>query len=521
MGLLDLFKPKNDSGDNGQWGDVPLGFRLGLLGQIIASAGSGQAAPMGGFAAMQAMTQNKINDRKAAKQMELASKYLEKRPDLKPLVESGAIDIADIIKMDREDQVYNRQLKDSKDNWLFQQDYLDKKGDEDRAETARIAAEAEKAKRQLEWEDWFKKRGIEAEDAKKLAAEKAAQEEIALKNRLKLEQENKIAFEKWKTENDPNSNWWQQFSGQGAPSAPQNAPIPTSPGVPTTPAPAPPGPTPGVPGATNTSVTQRMREATQDPKLTDQEANYLFQTVRNPDDLRVAYDNILKNRIEADKANTAKLDLAAKKQEADKKEADAKASADNSRMTAITAIDKTLQSMDDAILPTAGFGGQMLSNFGGTGAFATAVNLDTLKSFISLDKLTQMRTNSATGASGLGQVTNYEQKMLATAEGSINQGLDEDTLKNNLKEIRARIIAFNTPSKEDPTKSQLTVDSERLASNPTPEVIAEFEQKYGIGSSSVITGDTTPASDRAGAPPAAVVNDEEIDGILKLYPEAK
>lgn len=429
MGILDFLAQGggNEDPNASHYSDVPMGYRLGLLGSILTAASQGQQANPGGFAMMAKLKEDAKEQRRQAHAMELASKYLDKRPDLKPLVESGAISIADIIKMDREDA----KTQDERNWWKEQEDY--------------------------------------------------------------------------KREHDPNAAWLKTFMGDTAPTTPAvitdtspmqapavpgaaPAPAPDA-GVPTPPASGAPAMPPVPDGRANNPVTARMRQVTGDNALTDSEAMYLFNTVRSPDDLRAAYNNILTHRTEAQKAQAEADKVAQAKAETAAKETKADNLQKAQQMTAVSSIDNMLTTLDKEGLPTAGLG-SMFSMIPGTNSYNFARDLDSVRSFISFDKLQEMREQSKTGASGLGQVSNFEQRMLGSSQGALDQGMDEETLRKNLKTIKTKIIAFNTPSQEDPTKSVMTMDSEKLAANPTPEAAAAFDKKYGEGSSDLITGNT-------------------------------
>lgn len=445
MGIMDFLTQGGGNQDPGasQYSDVPMGYRLGLLGNILASAAQGQAPNPAGFAMMAKMKDDAKEQRKAAKQMELATKYLDKRPDLKPLVESGAISLADIIKMDREDSTKAADRKYSEEWWIKQKQY--------------------------------------------------------------------------EAENNPDRIWLEQFAG-GNPPPPAGvesvtpgatpAPVPTS-GVPTPPTSATPD-MPPVPGDTANGqvspITAKLRQRLNDPLINDNEAAIIMQTVRNPDDLRSAYDTILKNRTEMKKVQLEEQKAADAKAEAAKKEIASENVSKANLMKTVSAVDKMMIIMDEDGIPATGWG-SLAKLFPESNAGKFAANLDQVRSSISFEKLQQMRENSQNGASGLGQVSNYEQRMLGSSEGALEQSVDEETMRTTLTEIKARMIAFNTPSPEDPSKSILTVDSEKLAANPSPEAVQAFEKKYGVGSSSVITGETTPVTDRpveqeADIPPA-------------------
>ena len=460
MGLLDFLSQGNgdpNSGGGSRYSDVPIGYRLGLLGNILASAAQGQAPSPAGFIGMAKLKEDAKAQRLQAHQMELASRYLDKRPDLKPLVESGAISIADIIKMDREDAT--------------------KQGER----------------------DWWKEQ------------------------------------EQWKIDHDPNAAWFKDLTGGGG-AAP--APTPAAPGVEAVTPPAVPGatpaapPVPGVPPAPGATppdmppvpgteanapvspVTLRLREKLHDPNLNDNEASYIVQTVRNPDDLRGAYDTILKNRTEQAKVAAEQEKLSKAEQEEAAKKEKAKQASNAERMTAIQSIDGALTALDAPGAPAAGVGA-IWSSIPTTNAGALASQLTTLKSFISIDKMAEMRANSPSGSTGMGQVSNFEERMLAASQGAIDQTLDPEILRANLKVVRTKIIDFNTPSREDPSKSVMQMNSEKLAADPSPENIAKFEKKYGVGSSSLITQDTTPATERPGN--EAPATNPEVDSILQQY----
>ena len=71
----------------------------------------------------------------------------------------------------------------------------------------------------------------------------------------------------------------------------------------------------------------------------------------------------------------------------------------------------------------------------GTTAFALSRRLLTLKALVGLDKLSEMRDGSPTGASGLGALSASEMELLTSVFGSLDQKQDAATLEKNLRRV--------------------------------------------------------------------------------------
>ena len=97
-------------------------------------------------------------------------------------------------------------------------------------------------------------------------------------------------------------------------------------------------------------------------------------------------------------------------------------------------INRAVNAMDKAVLPTTGFMGQMLSGIGGTGARDVAGLLDTIKANTAFDKLAEMRKASPTGAA-LGSVTERELALLAAVRGNLEQSQSDAQLRYNLARL--------------------------------------------------------------------------------------
>ncbi len=91
---------------------------------------------------------------------------------------------------------------------------------------------------------------------------------------------------------------------------------------------------------------------------------------------------------------------------------------------------------------TAGIGGQIMSNFGGTEATDLQENLKTVQADAAFSSLQQMRDNSKTGGA-LGQVSERELGLLSSAKAALNQSQSPEQLRENLqryKKVRAQAM---------------------------------------------------------------------------------
>jgi hypothetical protein len=97
-------------------------------------------------------------------------------------------------------------------------------------------------------------------------------------------------------------------------------------------------------------------------------------------------------------------------------------------------IDKAVQDLESGYLRT-GLTGSMLGGMPGTPQYDLAQMLETIKANVGFDKLQSMRENSPTGGA-LGQVSDFENKLLQAVQGSLQQGQSPEQLKANLLTIK-------------------------------------------------------------------------------------
>lgn len=130
--------------------------------------------------------------------------------------------------------------------------------------------------------------------------------------------------------------------------------------------------------------------------------------------------------------------------------------------------------------------------------------LDTIKANIGFDKLQDMRNNSKTGGA-LGQVSEFENKLLQAVQGSLDQSQSAAQLKSNLEQVKEQLRltreyknqSFSSKYKDliGPDLTTPTETKAKPAATPKPEKTApqaaiehlkanpelrdEFKKKYG------------------------------------------
>lgn len=99
-----------------------------------------------------------------------------------------------------------------------------------------------------------------------------------------------------------------------------------------------------------------------------------------------------------------------------------------------TEINRALETMDKATLPTTGMIGSLLSGVPGTASRDVAGLTQTIKGNIGIDKLQAMRMQSPTGGA-LGNVTEGELATLQSTIGNLDQSQTDEQVRYNLKRV--------------------------------------------------------------------------------------
>lgn len=170
-------------------------------------------------------------------------------------------------------------------------------------------------------------------------------------------------------------------------------------------------------------------------------------------------------------AQTAADEARRKKAEADKAEQDAiSARAKNASGNPLEQLaakrlgqDELLATLEDArreinsgILPAAGFGSSISRAIGGTAGTDLAGSLSTIGSAVTLARLGDLKAQSATGASGLGALSEKEAAFLRDSIASLDQSQSKEKLLDSFAKIELHYRRLNALADgQDPDKPEV------------------------------------------------------------------
>lgn len=153
-------------------------------------------------------------------------------------------------------------------------------------------------------------------------------------------------------------------------------------------------------------------------------------------------------------------------------------------------LNRAIQNVQDNPFTNAGWFADMTKGLSGFDSFDMDKLITTITGNLGLDKLTEMRLSSATGASGLGSLTRHEMEILQSVRGSLAVGQMPEQLLRNLIRIR-NVYQDLTSGGKIKTISQ-AIDGGRMTeeegnkqiqaiinagSNPTEEFENEYKKR--------------------------------------------
>ena len=120
-------------------------------------------------------------------------------------------------------------------------------------------------------------------------------------------------------------------------------------------------------------------------------------------------------------------------------------------------IDRALGIVDNATIPVTGFG-SYLSVVPETPARDLAGLLDTVRANVGFDRLQQMRNASPTGGA-LGQVSEFENRLLQSTLGNLEQSQSEEQFRRNLERMRETYLdVIHGPGNQPPSNAPSGAD---------------------------------------------------------------
>ncbi len=114
---------------------------------------------------------------------------------------------------------------------------------------------------------------------------------------------------------------------------------------------------------------------------------------------------------------------------------------------------------------TTGTSGSLLSNIPGTPSYDLSQTLETIRANIGFDKLQAMRNASPTGGA-LGQVSEFENRLLQSVQGALQQGQSKGQLISNLKRVQRNLRALQRERRRAYEKQYGKADFSTSYTNP-------------------------------------------------------
>ncbi len=97
------------------------------------------------------------------------------------------------------------------------------------------------------------------------------------------------------------------------------------------------------------------------------------------------------------------------------------------------------QAMGNIGFFSTGLTGQILGNFGGTDAYDLETSLEPIKANLTMETINEMKKQSPTGATGLGQIAIKELEMLQGAVASLKKEQSEKQLRQNMGVVKQHL----------------------------------------------------------------------------------
>lgn len=143
-------------------------------------------------------------------------------------------------------------------------------------------------------------------------------------------------------------------------------------------------------------------------------------------------------------------------------------------------IGRALKILKESPNLTAGVGGSLLSGLPGTGARDFRALVDTVKANIGFDKLQAMRDASPTGGA-LGQVSEFENRLLQATLANLEQSQSPEQLEDNLKRVNNTYLDIVHGPGKGPEREKLKFQQGPEGQNGLQPGVVEDGYRYKGG----------------------------------------
>lgn len=544
MGLLDFITGGNG---RSKYSDVPFGLRLMVAGNMASQMAQGQAPGMGGYVAMEEARRNAMSQRKEEeeykKRMAMAARMAGKLRETNPLMADAIEANPELI-----DKFLPRLVDRQFEEQDYIRNRADKAADDEAARRHAFAiqddSQAAQTLRDNIARGWSKE-DAEAQYRRDLERKR---EEIRIKEETRKKRIEEIlgpdffgSDTKPQSSNEPDEYGISPVARASLTPKPlpgdpwQVASLSEIP-MPSTTKPA----AEQVAEAAADKITTKVRTMFDDDSITPSEAKLIMYKFLQDGDLSAAaegYNQVLDNRTNKKATSgadyvippgaykvgdnpdgTPKIEwfegtegwkriqeqkLAAEKATAEAREAEEKRRTKEAmdRVNSLKVIKtireakgKVQQGIQGAkdnplgIDTVSGPAGSLIAGIPGIGPSTTAgslaADIQTINANEAFSQLAKMRDASTSGASGLGQVTEFEQKMLMAVNEYLQQAAAPEDLYTRLSNIELWYSSALKSVPGDPTKSVLQHDIDELRANP--DDAAGFDALYGDGAAAIV-----------------------------------
>lgn len=146
--------------------------------------------------------------------------------------------------------------------------------------------------------------------------------------------------------------------------------------------------------------------------------------------------------------------------------------------TGLRAIERMRRNLNEGFLPEVGIVGEALRRIPGTDAYELETDLESLKGIIGFEGLMDAKQQSPNGASGFGNLSNYELAMLQGLAGQLRQGGSKESFLERLQDVEKYIRKGLTPTPIDDAALDAVIPAVQTPSQPASAPAAPKRYRF-------------------------------------------